>query len=228
MKSERTWSVGEIIELRDFGVCEVAAIVLDRESGRPIRVAFEDVRGRRHVKRLQDIQVRRESSQEVASLFRALRSEIIAASSSRACAALDCWASLLSRRVANEDLGDYRERVERNVRDGRRCAAWGSVLSAMFWTLFNGIEYSLKYGNGRTHVAERMSNSMPPLEPQMRERVVVIPVTCKKCRAEFDMECRHSSGFAYMQPVSFRCTSCGHGNDLGPVPSDPLRIIPRR
>lgn len=61
----------------------------------------------------------------------------------------------------------------------------------------------------------------------MPEMVVVIPVSCEKCEAKYDMECSHSSGFGYMQPASFHCSACGHRNNLAAVPSKPLRFVPR-
>lgn len=54
---------------------------------------------------------------------------------------LDTWGALLPARIANEDLGDFIEDIERRTKAGQRFTVWLRVAAAMFWTGVNALGY---------------------------------------------------------------------------------------
>jgi hypothetical protein len=57
---------------------------------------------------------------------------------------LDAWATLLPVRIANEDLADYIEDINRRIVRGQRALVHVRVAAAIFWTGINALGYLLR------------------------------------------------------------------------------------
>jgi len=57
---------------------------------------------------------------------------------------LDAWAAILPIRIAKEDLGDYREDIERRADAGQRWLLWLRVITALVWTGINAVGFVSK------------------------------------------------------------------------------------
>jgi hypothetical protein len=62
----------------------------------------------------------------------------------RIASALDVWGGLLPIRIANEDLGEFLEDINRRIDEGQRVMPYVRTASALFWTAVNSIGYLRK------------------------------------------------------------------------------------
>lgn len=62
---------------------------------------------------------------------------------------LDGWATILPKRVVNEELGDYLEDISKRIAAGQTWKPRLRLLSAIFWTGINAIGYTVKDLLGR-------------------------------------------------------------------------------
>ena len=58
-------------------------------------------------------------------------------------AVLDLWSALLPARVANEDLADYREDINRRLSARQRPLIYLRLVTAILWTAFNAVGYAM-------------------------------------------------------------------------------------
>jgi hypothetical protein len=63
---------------------------------------------------------------------------------------LDTWCKWLPSRIANEEVGDYHERIKLLCRENRRWSVYRCFLSAVFWSGLNGLGYALRHALNQT------------------------------------------------------------------------------
>ena len=216
--TDRTHVVGEIIQFRRV----VLRIVATDDDG---SIYAESPRGAVVKIEPAETNLIQSVDRKLAALFEEFYNPYPNASARRLQRVLDLWSKLLPARVVSEDLGDYRETIDSLFRAGKFLTGAWTAFKALGATGVNSVVYVFKPAATTPSVVIRGSSSTLR-RFKMPDMVVVIPVRCEKCEANYDIECAHSSGFGYMQSTSFRCEACGHVNKLDAVPSEPLRVLP--
>lgn len=146
--------VGEIVRRR--GV--VMRIVKVARDG---TVFAETVRGVVETISPSDARLIRSADREVASMFEDFYNPYLHVRAMRRIQrVLDWWARLLPVRVVSEDLGDYREKIQRLISEGQPLRAYWTLVAAIVSTAMNSVGYALRqFGKAPLPLSQQQSGT---------------------------------------------------------------------